>query len=235
MYSFPLSTVPGLCRSMWRRRYVGVAAPQTRPAGFCRADLTGFYGIPETFDTTDPVGARLLLAEPAVTAIMRLPTTGRSRIAALRAVIRARDTFARAPKSQRSALVPTSWLLARFQDYLNVGRRDASSLVLERLRSELRLDALNVKFLEVQLLAAFEEWTGIVALPEFPSLCVARRTPAITVIFSKHCIIHTSPDRSTPEVWQTRARRLRFRSGLSYSRCLSSMRRQDCGQAVGVF
>ena len=157
---------------------------------FAGPTLTGFYGIPETFDTTDPVGARLLLAEPAVTGIMRLPTDSRSRIAALRAVLRARDTLARAPKSQRSALVPTTWLLARFQDYLNVGRRDASLGVLERLRSELRLDALNVKFLEVQLLAAFEDWMGIVALPEFPSLCVARRTPAITAILLE-ALYHT--------------------------------------------
>lgn len=83
---------------------------------------------------------------------------------------------------QRSAPVPTSWFLSRFQDYLNVGRRDAATGILKRLRSELRLDALNIKFLEVQLLAAFDDWSGIVALPELPSLCVARRTPAIPVI-----------------------------------------------------
>lgn len=53
---------------------------------------------------------------------------------------------------------------------------------LDRIRSELRLDALNVKFLEVQLLAVFEDWTALVGLAEFPSLCVARRTPAITAI-----------------------------------------------------
>ena len=149
---------------------------------FAGPTLTGFDGVPEPFAMTDPVGARLHRAEPAVTAIMRLPADDRARLAALRAVLRARDTLARAPELQRSAPVPTSWLLARFQDYLNVGRRDAAAAILERLRSELRLDALNVKFLEVQLLAAFDDWSAIVALPEFPSLCVARRTPAITAI-----------------------------------------------------
>jgi hypothetical protein len=147
---------------------------------FAGPTLTGFDGVPEPFDTADPIGTRLMLAGPAVTAIMRLPGDNRSRIQALRAVLRARDTLARAPELQRLAPVPTSWLLARFQDYLNVGRRDAAAEMLERLRSELRLDALNIKFLEVQLLAAFEDWTGIVALPEFRSLCVARRTPATT-------------------------------------------------------
>jgi hypothetical protein len=149
---------------------------------FAGPTLTGFDGVPETFTATDPVGTRLTLAAPAVTAIMRLPMDDRSRSAALRALVRARDTLGRAPELQRSAPVPTSWLLARFQDYLNVGRRDAATGVLERLRGELRLDALNIKFLEVQLLAAFEDWPAIVALPEFPSLCVARRSPAITTV-----------------------------------------------------
>lgn len=149
---------------------------------FAGPTLTGFDGLPEPFAATDPVGARLQQAAPAVTAIMRLPADERGRLAALRAVLRARDTLARAPELQRSAPVPTSWLLARFQDYLNVGRRDAAAAILDRLRTELRLDALNVKFLEVQLFAAFDDWAGIVALPEFPSLCVARRTPAITTI-----------------------------------------------------
>ena len=44
------------------------------------------------------------------------------------------------------------------------------------LGAELRLDALNLKFLEVQLLAAFGDWTGIVDLPGFANLCLARRT-----------------------------------------------------------
>jgi hypothetical protein len=149
---------------------------------FAGPTLTGFDGVPELFAPTDAVGARLLLTAPAVTAIMRLPADDRARVVALRAVLRARDTLARAPELQRSAPVPTSWLLARFQDYLNVARRNAAAGILERLRSELRLDALNVKFLEVQLLAAFDDWGAIVALPEFSSLCVARRTPAITAI-----------------------------------------------------
>jgi len=185
---FPGALVPVINSS--GSMQIDVAAPtmsdwrRLKPVllGFAGPTLTGFDGVPEAFDTADPVGTRLTLAGPAVTAIMRLPMDDRSRIAALRAVLRARDTLARAPELQRSVPAPTSWLLARFQDYLNVGRRDAAMGVLERLRGELRLDALNIKFLEVQLLAVFEDWTAIVELPEFPSLCVARRTPAITAL-----------------------------------------------------
>ena len=71
--------------SAWRRLKPVLLA-------FAGPTLTGFDGVPENFNTADPVGARLMLAVPAVTAIMRLPNDDRSRIAALRAVLRARDS-----------------------------------------------------------------------------------------------------------------------------------------------
>ena len=131
-------------------------------------------------------------SQPMSTGVMRLPSDPRNRLAALRALVRARDTLARAPNLQRSAPEPTSWLLTRFQDYLNVGRRDAAADVLARLRSELRLDALNLKFLEVQLLAAFGDWTAIVDLPGFANLCLARRTPAITALLLEATLLGAS-------------------------------------------
>lgn len=149
---------------------------------FAGPTLTSFDGVPEEFDPEDKTGARIMQTQPDVTAIMRLPSEKRARLAALRAVLRVLDTLARAPQLQSSVPVPTSWLLARFQDYLNVGRRDAAVGVLERLSTELRLDALNIKFLEVQLLASFQDWGAITSLPEFPSLCVARKTPAVAAI-----------------------------------------------------
>ena len=124
----------------------------------------------------DPAALRCdrAVRNPCRLAVMRLPPDPKNRIAALRAIVRARDTLARAPDLQRSVPEPTSWLLTRFQDCLNVGRRDAATDVLARLRAELRLDALNLKFLEVQLLAAFGDWTGIIDLPGFANLCLAR-------------------------------------------------------------
>lgn len=161
--------------SNWRR---------LRPVllAFAGPTLTSFDGVPEEFDPSDMVGARMKQAQPDVTAIMHLPIERIVRLGALRAILRAVETLSRAPQLQRTAPVPTSWLLARFQDFLNVGRRDAAFGVLQHLSSELRLDALNLKFLEVQLLATFQEWGTIVSLPEFPSLCVARQTPAVTTI-----------------------------------------------------
>jgi hypothetical protein len=149
---------------------------------FAGPTLTSFDGVPSTDLTAASLLPAVAEAGPCVTAAIRLPTDRGGREMALRALVRARDTFARAPSLARAAPEPTSWLLARFQDHLNVGRRDAAAAVLRRLRDELRLDALNLRSLHVQLLATFEEWTSIVDMPGFANLARARRTPATTAL-----------------------------------------------------
>lgn len=161
--------------SDWRR-----LCPVLR--AFAGPTLTSFDGLP----TADHVAPDLLavLAEVGhcVTAAIKVPTEQSGREMALRALVRARDTFARAPSLTRTPPEPTSWLLARFQDSLNVGRRDTAGVLLLRLRDELRLDALNLRSLEVQLLATFDDWAGIVDLPGFLNLTRARRTPFTTAL-----------------------------------------------------
>ncbi|AMS39349.1 protein DpdD [Aminobacter aminovorans] len=157
----------------WRR-----LSPVLR--AFAGPTLTSFDGLLEPLSHGDPVVEIVMHSQPAATGVMRLPT--KNRLSALRALLQARDMLGRAPNLQRAAPEPTSWLLARFQDYLNVGRRDAATDILARIKSELRLDSLNLKFLEVQLLATFSDWTGIVGLPGFANLCLARRSPAVTAL-----------------------------------------------------
>jgi hypothetical protein len=161
--------------SDWRR-----LCPVLR--AFAGPTLTSFDGLPSTDLVTSDLLAVLAEAGNCVTAAIKVPTDQGSRDMALRALVRARDTFARAPSLTRAAPEPTSWLLARFQDHLNVGRRDAAAAVLLRLRDELRLDALNLRSLEVELLATFNDWAGIVDLPGFSNLTRARRTPATTAL-----------------------------------------------------
>ena len=161
--------------SAWRRLTPVLQA-------FAGPTLTSFNGLPEALPQDDPAAGVVAQSQPVSTSVMRVPSDPRHRLAALRAVVRARDTLARAPNLRHSVPEPTSWLLTRFQDCLNVGRRDAATDVLARLKSELRLDALNLKFLEVQLLATFGDWTSIVDLPGFANLCLARRTAAVTAL-----------------------------------------------------
>lgn len=161
--------------SDWRR-----LCPVLR--AFAGPTLTSFDGLPSSDLAVGSLLAAVADAGRCVTASIRIPTDPGDRDIALRALVRARDTFARAPSETRAAPEPTSWLLARFQDHLNVGRRDAAAAVLHRLREELRLDALNLRSLQVQLLATFEEWTDIGNLPGFANLTRARRTPATTAL-----------------------------------------------------
>jgi hypothetical protein len=71
-------------------------------------------------------------------------------------------------------------LLARIRDHLNALAIDDARRLLEQCRREHRLDALNLKFLEIEILAAARAWRGIVALSGFDDLLRTRRPPAVT-------------------------------------------------------
>lgn len=211
--NFPGALIPALDAA--GDIHVMIAAPtvaswrRLKPVllAFAGPTLTSFDGIPQALVSGQALSERVAQLQPAVTGIMRLPTDRRVRMAALRGLTRAHDTLSRAPELQRTAPVPTSWLLARYQDYLNVGRRAAAVEILERLRSELRLDSLNIKFLEVQLHATFAEWQAIVELGGFSSLCRARRTPAITALLLEALYqTHLSEPFDALDVAETRRR-----------------------------
>jgi hypothetical protein len=159
----------------WRR-----LAPVLK--AFVGPTMTSFTGITSPLPPGELIAQRLAQSLPAATCVIQVPQDRKSVVSALRALMRVRETIARAPDLQSAVPEPTSWLLARFQDNLNVGRRDAAAAILDRLKDELRLDALNTKFLEVQLLAAFGDWASIVSLAGFGSLRFARRPPAITAL-----------------------------------------------------
>jgi hypothetical protein len=147
---------------------------------FAGPTVTSFNGLPVQPPPMDPVATILTQLGPLTTSFIELPADATSQQSALRALNRARETFARAPRLNRSAPEPTSWLLARFQDHLNMGRRDFAVAVLDRLRDELRLDALNLKALQIQLFATFDDWAAITQIQGFQNLTVARRTPTVT-------------------------------------------------------
>ena len=163
-------------RADWRR---------LRPVlkAFAGPTLTGFTGIPQAFEGDDEVGQLLLAAGPAVTSVMPLSPEPRLRVFALKALTQATATLVRAPNLHREAPAPTGWLLAQFQDHLNLGRRDAAAAILQRLRAEMRLDGPNIHFLEANLLARFQDWQGIVGMPSFGDLTRARKTPGMASIF----------------------------------------------------
>ena len=99
-----------------------------------------------------------------------------------RSLVRMIDTVINAPTTTHSLPVPTSRLIAQFVDFLNGNNLNGAEKILSILRSELRLDALNLSFLRVQLYAQFCDWKSVTEMPEFVSLCYTRKPPAITVV-----------------------------------------------------
>lgn len=95
------------------------------------------------------------------------------------------------PKITHSAPEPTSRLLARFVDYLNGDDYAGAEQILAICKSELRVDALNLLFLRVRLLAHFGKWQEIMDLPQFASLCQTRKPPYITATLLE-AVYHTS-------------------------------------------
>jgi hypothetical protein len=149
---------------------------------FAGPTLTSFNGFPVKPESSDKIAVILTPFAPMTTSVILVPSESAEAQQALRALNRARETFFRAPISNRAAREPTSWFLARFQDHLNMGSRDAASAVLDSLREGLRLDALNLKALQIQLYATFDDWTSITAMQGFRNMTFARRTPAVTAL-----------------------------------------------------
>lgn len=155
---------------------------QLRPLllSFAGPTLTSFNGLPDTLSETDAIEKVLAEAAPSTVGILDLPSDDTICAQGLRALVRLVTVWSRAPAIDGKPSEPTSWLLANFQDQINVGRREAAWSVVRRLEDEMRLDALNIRFLEVQLFAAFGDWQAIVAMRGLRDLCNARRPPSVT-------------------------------------------------------
>ena len=171
----PLRVIATSTPMDWRR-----LNPMLR--AFIGPTITSFTGLPT--DTPLPVELEALLRPHPhqVTTIIELPSDERGRLIAERALLRMLDTLTRAPDLTNSPPEPTSWLLARFQDHLNVKQRDAAERLLLRLKEEMRLDALNLVALRVHLLATFDDWKTITELPDFTNLIQARHSVATTAL-----------------------------------------------------
>jgi hypothetical protein len=185
--------------SDWRR-----LSPVLR--AFAGPTLTSFNGLPVAPEPTDKIATLLSAYAPLTTSVILVPSEKPEALQALRSLSRAKETLVRAPRLNRAAPEPTSWLLARFQDHLNMGRRDAASSLLDNLRDELRLDALNLKALQIQLFATFDDWAAIASMQGFQNMTFARRTPAVTALLLEALYqVHLDPifDKELPAAVET--------------------------------
>lgn len=145
---------------------------------FAGPTLTDFAGAPSRLDRT--LAHERLLADAGLAVVARLIPTPETADSTIRALRRLVAMVRRTPPEAEPPPETTGRLLARIRDHLNaLGVADARR-VLEQCRREHRLDALNLKFMEIEILAAARDWRGIVGLSGFDDLLQTRRPPAVT-------------------------------------------------------
>ena len=145
---------------------------------FAGPTLTNFTGAPSPLDSAQPFEA--LLGGAGVHSAARLRpgrfTGGDATV--VQALRRLQARLLAAPDLAAARPEPTSRLLARLQDALNAGDADAAWRTLGTLGDELRLDALNLAGLEIQILAATGRWDAIRWHPRFEALAYGAPSPA---------------------------------------------------------
>jgi hypothetical protein len=138
--------------------------------------VTLFTG--QMVDPDIAVPAERLLQAAGIQAMARL-VPGRDCLRfATSALDRLCQAVALRPITTRAVPEPTSRLLARLDMCLAAGDRKAAEDLLEMLRAELRLDTLNLHFVEVRILSSFRAWRELVDAEWFPELCLARKPAA---------------------------------------------------------
>ena len=101
---------------------------------------------------------------------------------ALTALSRLRTLVDESLVSNTVAPRATGEVLRSFELALASFDRASAEKSLAFLRTNLRLDAINLGFLTIRLLSTFQEWERICRMEQFTSLCQTRRTPRITTV-----------------------------------------------------
>ena len=145
---------------------------------FAGPTLTDFAGAPTHLDMARP--HERVLSGAGLAAVVRLVPAGETAESTVRALKRLAAMVARTPADAGPPAETTGRLLARIRDDLNAMAINDARRLLERCRSEHRLDALNLKFLDIEILTTAHDWHAIAELGGFDDLTRARRPPAVT-------------------------------------------------------
>lgn len=149
---------------------------------FAGPTLTDFTGAPSPVDASGPVEGLIFAGGARVVAKLRPGTFPRGPEVLVRALTRLRLMLAEAPDLAVARPEPTVRLLSAFQDALNGGDVEEAWRLHAILREELRLDAVNLTQLEMQILAVAEDWTAIRWHSRFESLVLFGPSPATAEI-----------------------------------------------------
>ncbi len=142
--------------------------------------LTDFCGWPEPLDPSIDEEGYLLKGGCHLAVRLRSGDDARAQNMVRRSLTRMIQTVEAVAHTSQAAPLPTSRLLSQFFNSLNGNDRQEAFRILEVCRSEMRVDALNLSFLEVQIHAHFGDWRSIVEMQSFGSLIRTRRPPAVS-------------------------------------------------------
>jgi len=142
--------------------------------------LTSFRGHTDILDG-DHVTRVLGQYELARTSRFFTPLADQGRVTEARhALLRLRKQLRRAPARPREVPRSTEEVLRDFDLALLMHDRAGAEEAIAFLRHGMRLDTLNLHFLEVRVLATLGEWDLLTGKPAFASLINTRRPPAVT-------------------------------------------------------
>lgn len=142
--------------------------------------ITDFTGPSIPFDESNPLEAVLIEHGYMQGARFTAGNDVRRGRYALTALARLRVLVDESQIAPRTEPHTTGEVLRTFELALAALDRPRAENAIAFLRTNLRLDAINLSFLTVRLHSAFREWERILQLDSFPSLCRTRRTPSIT-------------------------------------------------------
>jgi hypothetical protein len=139
--------------------------------------VTDFTGRSDDLNSVNAVEACFVGA--GVYAAVRLKAPAENVSLAARALKRLVQSHALRPAGGNDVPRSTQSILARIEMSLAAGDRETANALLEVLRAEWRLDALNLRFVNVRILAHFRDWSAIAHAPWLPELCEVRKPSAI--------------------------------------------------------
>ena len=145
-------------------------------AGPTVTSFTGQISVPDPANLVDQ-----FLQKSGIHAMARLVPSKESAEFARVALDRLCKAIAKRPAAKRPEYESTARLLSRLDMCLATGDRKAAEQLLELLRTELRLDTLNVHFLQVRILAHFRSWRELVKADWFAELALARKPAAVAM------------------------------------------------------
>lgn len=183
--NFPGAIIPRLMQRRMVYYAVADSGKQWRMLqGMLRAfvgtTLTDFQGLPVSPDSDDPFEA--LLAGCLSGPVGRFSPWGIKPLeqATVDALERMVELAEGEGRMRRSVPRSTRQVLSEFRLALAGGNDVAAGDALAFLREQMRLDSLNLCYLEVERYQARQDWRGLVSAPFFAALAQARRPPRVT-------------------------------------------------------